>query len=532
MPKLEAVFARAIRAGWGGCCINSYEPEDAMRTIHAVCRDQKEPWLLMTWDPLLGLCLPGQPPTQDPSPDPLKALAALRAVRQNPHKPEDGPRGVLVLRNMLQYVTTPAGLVHNPVILEALQRTIAAGADQRYHVVLLGYDSIKLPPELQKVLYTIDHDRPDAGERWGLLQSVSGGAVELPDDMDDPVARRIMDASAGLTRAECLGAFADMQLSNSLDPEILWAVKAKLIGQGGFLEMLGSGTRVPGAPYGFDRVAGLDGIKAFCLEMFNDRTRHLSNDVRPRGLTLLGPPGVGKTLLSSALGEQIGWPTFRLDIGRLMGGLVGATESNTRQALATIDAAAPAIVVIDEIDRALAGSSGGSHDSGVGSRLLGSLLTWMNDRQSQTFVVFTGNNIEHIDPALLRAERIDGVFMFDLPSPAERNAAWEMYIRFFEPSGLTEAQTGERPEDTDWTPAEIKSCCRRATLTGSTLLAAAEVIIPTAKTYKDEVQKVRAWADGRCLAASYRGVYRTGGDPAATVPTTTRRRVARASSTN
>ena len=109
-----------------------------------------------------------------------------------------------------------------------------------------------------------------------------------------------------------------------------------------------------------------------------------------------------------------------LDIGRLMGSLVGESEQRTRQALRIIDAMAPCVAMLDEVEKALAGAGGGQGDSGVASRMFGTLLTWLNDRQSDVFVVCTCNDISKLPPEFARSERFDGVFFLDLPTAEQR----------------------------------------------------------------------------------------------------------------
>jgi SpoVK/Ycf46/Vps4 family AAA+-type ATPase len=79
-----------------------------------------------------------------------------------------------------------------------------------------------------------------------------------------------------------------------------------------------------------------------------------------------------------ALGAETGWPTITLNIGALLGSLVGKTEQNEHRALRIVDAMAPCVLFADELEKGLDGvASGGQGDSGVGARLFGSLLTWL-----------------------------------------------------------------------------------------------------------------------------------------------------------
>ena len=134
---------------------------------------------------------------------------------------------------------------------------------------------------------------------------------------------------------------------------------------------------------------------------------------------------------------------------------VGETEANLRQALKIADAMAPCVLFIDEVEKGLAGS--GTDSSGVTTRMVGSLLTWLNDHKTDVFVVCTCNQIACLPPEFTRAGRFDAVFMIDTPTADQRDAIWEIYERVYHVEG-------ERPECEGWTGAEIKSCCYLAAL--------------------------------------------------------------------
>lgn len=91
--------------------------------------------------------------------------------------------------------------------------------------------------------------------------------------------------------------------------------------------------------------------------------------------------------------------------------------------------------------------------------MFGTFLSWLHDRESDTFVVCTSNDISKLPPEFGRSERFDGVFFFDLPDRDEKDAIWSIYQAMFEISA-----DDRLPADTDWTGAEIKACCRLSAL--------------------------------------------------------------------
>ena len=134
--------------------------------------------------------------------------------------------------------------------------------------------------------------------------------------------------------------------------------------------------------------------------------------------------------------------------------------------------------------------------------MFGSLLTWLNDHESDVFFVATCNDASKLPPEFARAERFDGVFFVDLPGRDQKDSIWGIYTRHY---GLDAKQA--RPDDTNWTGAEIKSCCRLASLLDVPLVQAAQNVVPVAVTAGDKIEGLRQWASGRCLSADRAGVY-------------------------
>jgi SpoVK/Ycf46/Vps4 family AAA+-type ATPase len=167
------------------------------------------------------------------------------------------------------------------------------------------------------------------------------------------------------------------------------------------------------------------------------------------------------------------------------------------------DTMAPSIFFVDENEKGLSGvASSGQTDSGVSARHYGTFLTWLNDHESDVFVVATCNNISSLPPEFAKAERFDGVLFLDLPGDQQKRAIWKMYLELF---GLEADQP--RPNDQDWTGAEIRSCCRLAALLDVPLAAAAQNVVPVAVTAAESINRLRDWASARCLNAEISGNY-------------------------
>ena len=480
-----------IAAAFTGIWIETHEHDDALVEIGQLCRQER--WRLATWDLEQGLQVVGAPSAAGASgSDPLAAIRALSGLAH------ETSSGLLVLVNFHRFLQSAE-------IVQALARQLAAGKQNRTFVIVLA-PRVQIPVELEKQFLVIEHALPGREQLQEIAQGVATGAGEMPSGVE---LHRLLDAAAGLTRVEAENAFSlALVRHNRLQVETLWELKSQSLKKSGLLSLHRGGER-------FEGLGGLEALKAFCQRALRSPGNHR---VRPRGVLLLSPPGCGKSAFCKALGNETGRPTLILDVGSLLGSLVGQSESNIRQALRIIDAMAPAVVMLDEVEKAFSGvSSSGQSDSGVSARLFGSFLSWLNDHDSDVFVVATANDIARLPPEFSRAERFDGVFFVDLPDATQRQAIWQIYLQQY---GLEPSQ--KRPTDAQWTGAEIKACCRLAALLDLPLTAAAQNIVPVARTSAESVEKLRQWASGRCLSADRTGIYEAGA-----AATTGRRKVSR-----
>ncbi len=479
--KLSDQLTDFVNAAFTGIWIQTSEPDEAEKEILQHARQKK--WKIAVWDVAGGVRLPGiqtNSQTESGAGDPLAALRALPALS------DDKGTALLLLHNFHRFLS-------NPEVMQTAFRQLVSGKQQRTFIVVLA-PVVNIPVELEKLFVVLEHALPDRQQLERIAHELTS---DQPNDLpknDD--LQRVLDAAAGLTRYEAEGAFAlSLTRKNAIRPEVIWELKAQTLKKSNLLTL-------HRGQENFESLGGMSNLKDFCRRALKP------NHVKPRGVLLLGPSGTGKSQFCKALGNETGRPTLLLDVGALMGSLVGQSEANLRQALRIADAMSPCILFVDEIEKALSGV-GSQGDSGVSTRLFGNLLTWLADHESDVFFVGTSNDISKLPPEFTRAERFDGVFFLDLPNVKERDAIWSLYRQQF---SIEQSQT--RPDDTSWTGAEVKACCRLAALLDITLHQASLNIVPVAVTAAESVEKLRSWASGRCLCANNPGVYARNGTPA------------------
>jgi SpoVK/Ycf46/Vps4 family AAA+-type ATPase len=230
----------------------------------------------------------------------------------------------------------------------------------------------------------------------------------------------------------------------------------------------------------------------------------------PRGILLLGVQGCGKSLCAKLVAASWGLPLLRMDPGVLYQRFVGETETRLRASLEQAEKTAPAVLWIDEIEKAFASASAESADGGLSQRMFGTLLSWMQDHRSPIFMVATANNIAALPPELMRKGRFDEVFFVDLPNAAARRAILEIQLarRNRDPAQFNLEELANRTEG--FSGAELEQLVIAALytafatgveLTSDHLLAESVTTRPLAKLMSERVAELRAWAADRCVQA-------------------------------
>jgi hypothetical protein len=263
--------------------------------------------------------------------------------------------------------------LNEPPVIQAMQNNLPIYKTKGITLVIVSADA-RLPLELEREVVVLDFPLPNREE----LKTILGGLVESTGiEPEDEAA--VLDAAQGLTWEEAENAMAlALVRQKKFDPHTICTLKAQMVEKSAALQF-SQFTET------FATLGGLENLKEWTLNRFKNRRPGLPF----RGILLLGVPGTGKSHFAKALGNEVGWPVLSLDMGRVFGSLVGESEAKMREALKVVDAMAPCVLFIDEIEKGLAGVGGSSTDGGTTQRVGGTFLTWLNDHTSEVFVIST-----------------------------------------------------------------------------------------------------------------------------------------------
>ena len=310
-------------------------------------------------------------------------------------------------------------------------KDIAQHLKNSFKTIVLISPVMEIPAELDKEITVINFPQPTKEDLGAMLDKI---VAEVSDrkqiqiDLDEQGRDRLLQAALGLTLGEAENVFAkiivqEQRLSGDYVNEV-FAEKQQIIRKSGLLEYYKTEDD-------FSSVGGLTVLK----DWLNKRSVAFTDEARafglpaPKGILLLGVQGCGKSLCAKAVSRLWQLPLLRFDMGRMFGSLVGSSEENVRRAIAVAESVAPAVLWVDEIDKAFVGSqSSGSTDGGTTARVFGTFLTWLSEKDAPVFVVTTANDVSQLPPELLRKGRLDEIFYVDLPNEEEREEIFRIHL--------------------------------------------------------------------------------------------------------
>ena len=509
LAEFDTVLDQAFKARLPLLYLETSEEMRAQDAIARAAAGLRKPRSVWTWTTTNGLVDPESGPVGNTT-NPVRALDHALGLDEN---------AVFVFCDLHAFLGTETR-PGDPGVIRKLRETATEFRQSELSKSLIIIAPTRaIPAELDKITSLIEFPLPARDELMsllkGLIENNSGSGVKVT--ATDGELEKLVQAALGLTMIEAENAFAramvdDTKLTAS-DIDIVLDEKRQAVRKAGLLEFIDSDLDL-------EKVGGLNNLKRW----LSRRDGAWLEDAEkfglpsPKGVLITGVPGCGKSLTAKATAASWSVPLLRLDIGKVFSGLVGSSEQNLRNAIATAEAAAPCILWVDEIEKGFSNTSG-NQDSGTSARVFGYFLTWLQEKKKPVFVVATANNIDALPPEFMRKGRFDEVFFVDLPTGLERKQIWsiQLGIRATPSNKLAEVAADDKALDRltaasdNYSGAEIEQAviaglyeayaAKRGVL-ASDLEHAVETMIPLAVTQQENVARIRAWAATRAVSAT------------------------------
>lgn len=472
--------------------IQSNEERRVIRLLKSVDRATGLP--LYVWSVTEGLhrLEPGYSPQQHNA-QPQDVLRHIKA---------SGHAGVYVLLDFHPYLG-------DPVHVRLLKDIALVGEETHQTIVLLSHE-LTVPPELASFVARFEPELPDRNAVRRIVMDVAeewtranhGRRVRTDAQSFQLLIQNLIGLTAVDARRLATKAIYDDGAIDHDDLPGVMRAKYDLLNKDGILHYEYETEQ-------FSNVGGMHNLKNWLdqrRQAFLEPDGPSTIDL-PKGVLLLGVQGCGKSLAAKAVAGLWRLPLLRLDFGALYNKYHGETERNLRESLRAAEALAPCVLWIDEIEKAV---GGGSDDSGTSRHVLGTLLTWLAEKQSPAFIVATANDIESLPPELVRKGRMDEVFFVDLPKPEVRARIFAIHLakRGHTPDAFDIEQLAQNTEG--FSGAEIEQSivsalyaaqARGEPLDDAHLLGEIRQTRPLSVLMSERIAALRAWAAERTVAA-------------------------------
>lgn len=494
---------RYIRARYPLIYVVSHEENRVMASIQDVAKKMKSakgstPRTVVEWTLTKGFTIVTENATitgmskGDEYSDPNSALSFVTSFDiENNHTP------VLFIFKDLHRI------MNNDLQVTRYLRDVFNHFETRKHNLIMLSPEMTLPADIEKQVAVIDWALPGIPELEAVLRQAE---ADLPAELQNLNGTRdlIVQAMRGLTDGEAANALkAGIISAGNLDDSVIKFIlseKKQIIRKSNVLEYFEATVEM-------DQVGGNENLKEYAAmkrEMMSEKAREAGVDA-PKGVLLVGPPGTGKSLAVKAIAGSK-YPLVRMDFSRMQEGTVGSGNRNMTKALRFLEAIAPCVVWLDEAEKAFA-DNGGASDGGEKMGMLGTFLTWMQENTLPIYCAFTANSVEALRPELL--SRFDDVVFVDLPDAKSREEILRVHLtkrkvkNFKDLKDVVSATYGFSGREIE---KVVKFAVERAfyenkPLTVKHMLTAAERIVPTSETKKDEINRLREWAKGKAIPA-------------------------------
>lgn len=391
-----------------------------------------------------------------------------------------------------------------------LMKEIAMAHERVAHTLVLLSHSIDIPPEVKRYSGQMELSMPSDQQLLSLVREEAshwsaqnqGQKVKTDSNTLNALVSNLRGLTYADARRLARGAIMDDGAITEDDIPNLNKTKFQLMDMEGVLSFEYDTAD-------FVEVGGLAKLK----EWLQQRRESFLGDGqegidKPKGIMLLGIQGGGKSLAAKAVAGCWNVPLLRLDFGALFNKFIGESEKNLREALKLADMMEPCVLWMDEIEKGL---SVEGNDNGTSKRILGTLLTWMAERQTQVFIVATSNDISKLPPELVRKGRMDEIFFVDLPDFDVRQLIFSIHLkkRFVDPDKfdlerLALASDGFSGAEIEQAIVAGLYACQamECDLNTEHILDEIANTSPLSVVMAEKIARLRAWADQRTVSAN------------------------------
>ena len=471
--------------------IESWEEQRVLEAIATLAVKRSQTWY--TWNQIEGLQRLGFGTALDASEDmsdPEHALDYIRRLNEP---------ALFVFCDLHPFM-------HSSRVVRLL-KMIAMNPEEQAPTLLLISHELPLPPELRRLSARISLSMPSDEQLAAIIREEAarwtrqnrGQRVRTDNRTLEQVVRNLRGVTHEEARLLARKLIVDDGAIPQEDLPVLNRAKFSLLDMQGVLSYEQDTAR-------FAEVGGLSRFKRW-LEDRQTAFNNAKGSDMPKGVLLAGVQGAGKSLAARAVAGLWGLPLLRLDFAALYNKYIGETEKNLREALAMADAMQPCVLWIDEIEKGLA-EDGSDH--GVSRRVLGTLLTWMAERNSRVFLVATANNVVQLPPELIRKGRLDELFFVDLPDARVREdifrihlSSRELMVDRFDLAELAAASEGFSGAEIEQAvvAAVYSAAARQEEVVNQHVLEALAETSPLSVVMAERVRALREWARERAVMA-------------------------------
>ncbi|HET6515375.1 MAG TPA: AAA family ATPase, partial [Thermodesulfovibrionales bacterium] len=398
--------------------------------------------------------------------------------------------------------------VNNPFIIRKLKEFVVRARSKT--LIVIGEEET-IPDRLREDLVILYQGIPVMTEIKAHLEMLKGRVPLLMEACasDPGLMGRLVIAAQGLYLEDIERSIGACALSRSGDGNeivrALFEMKQQIIRKSGIMEFV-----LNDAP--LEHLGGMENLKrwlqrretAFGLDNISSGAK------MPKGVLIMGISGCGKSLFVKVIATRWSLPLIRLDMAVVYGGAFGSPESSLRKAFRTAEAVAPCVLWIDEIESGIS-SQGFKAEGGAASRVLGSFLTWMQEKTAPVFVAATANAIEMLPAEVLRKGRFDEIFYMGLPDETAREEIFRIHMKKqgIDSAAIDAAMLGRLAKRLSG--AEIEQVVKSAVFEAladkrpvveDDLLRVLRVTVPLSVTMDEQIRSIEAWAFRRAVPAS------------------------------